>query len=55
MQHLRSIADDRLKASAELGLDMVGDLNTAQSPSEVEQAMSVIVDLFDPSQINAEA
>ena len=55
MQHLRSIADDRLKASAEIGIDMVGDLNTAQSPSEVEQAMSAIIDMFDPSQINAEA
>ena len=38
-----------------LGIDMVGDLNTAQSPSEVEQAMSAIIDMFDPSQINAEA
>ena len=55
MQHLRSTADDRLRTSAERTFDQIGDTDTAQSPSEVEKAMSAIMDMFDPSQVNVKA
>jgi hypothetical protein len=44
-----------LRTSAERTFDQIGDTDTAQSPSEVEKAMSAIMDMFDPSQVNVKA